>query len=134
VRSVERLIRQLANARISIVHDEQRAAIKKVPAEHKLSEVPAPVRRAVNRLKKIAAEKAGLESVIERAGYRHYHLETKLYRNDVDQKRRAIDTAAESRIQRIEALRAEALVDTIGVTPEQGKGALVAFRAAILKV
>jgi predicted nucleic acid-binding Zn-ribbon protein len=133
MRSVERLIRQLTNARISVVHDEQRKALKQVRGEHALTEAPAPVRAAVLRLRKLAVEKRQLEKTVEAAGYRSYHIEGNLTRSTADAEKRAIDGKAEARIRRIESLRSEALIDTIGTTAEESKAALMAFRAAILK-
>lgn len=137
MRSVERLIRQLTNARISVVRDEQRRDLKGVKESIPLADAPVELRRAVKRLKAIDAEKAKLLALIRRNRFRDYmhDLERgKLYRTDSGQETAAINRRGDERVARIEALRAEALIDTIGTTPEQAKAALVAFRAAIVKV
>jgi hypothetical protein len=134
MRSVERLIRQLANARMDTVRVELRTALKNVPDSHTLAEVPAPVRAAVLKLRKMRAEERVLTKVIEAAGYHTYHLDRDLSRTNSQNEKRTIESKSQNRIGKIEALRAEALIDTIGTTPEQAKQALVNFRAAILKV
>lgn len=134
MRSVERLIRQLKNARITVVNDEQKTALRKVLDHHALKDTPKAVQAAFVRMKKLTAEEAELKRVIEGAGYRTYQSGNAVYRNNAESEKGVIRTRAEGRIKRIEALCAEALIDTIGTTPEQSKDALVTFRAAILKV
>lgn len=134
MRSTERLIRQLVNARVSAIHEEQRAGLKAVRDEHGLDETPKPVQSAVRRLKALEKEERALKAVVEKAGYRSYSIRGKtLSRNNAGAEKQAITNRCEARIAKIEGLRTEAVIDTIGTTPEQARAALTTFRSAILK-
>ena len=126
--SVDKLIRTLCRARQDALKAEQRRLqFRTVRQTVPLTELPKRVRTAFQQLGPLTRQAERLRKLVTDAGY-----ESSLPRNGqvsrsyavVSAERRAHEQLIEERLKRIEELKAEALVASLGKTPTQARDIL----------
>ena len=136
----ERLIRNVCEARRQQVLDEQRQAIKGVPEYLPLRMAPVAVRRAVRAYHAAEQRKREAEKVVAAAGFEsgyylgHSRRGRDLKLSNVDTRKREINAAQAKRLERIQQLKTNATIASLGKTAIEARAVLQALQADLGKV
>lgn len=135
---VERLIRNLCEARRLAIRQDERTALKGFKESETWQELPAKVKRLVARYHRYSTQAEVARRAIQTAGYTtNYNLRPggkEFYRSNRDAARTALKARFDRRCEAIQTLRTDSTVEALGMTAVQGKSVLATLQAALAKV